>query len=350
MRKRMIEFVVLLAVALGASPVGAALWQWTKTAGPNDSADATINWREGMAPSAVNDSARAMMAAVAQYRDDISGLLATAGSSTAYTVTTNQGLAATPTDGQLLSVTVHATNGTAPSLTADGGTAYAIQSSPGVAVASGSLVLGSPYSMKFSTANSAWMLKGFYASATNVPLGSLIAYTGTTAPNSNFVFAAGQCLSTTTYATYWALVGSPASGACPGGQFAIIDMSGRVPAGLDTMPSFSAKNRLTNLANGCGTAMTTVGAFCVNGTENHLMTTAELVAHSHTIFDPGHIHTSTVFSSSPGNSFAGNSVGSVGAASTNSAVTNISINNTGGSVAFPVVQPTIGVTYLLRVL
>lgn len=46
-----------------------SLWQWSTTAANNASADPSINWAEGQAPSTVNDSARAMMAAVAsQYQ------------------------------------------------------------------------------------------------------------------------------------------------------------------------------------------------------------------------------------------------------------------------------------------
>ena len=44
-----------------------AVKDWSTTASDNDDADATINWLEGMAPSGVNDSARAMMAAVASW-------------------------------------------------------------------------------------------------------------------------------------------------------------------------------------------------------------------------------------------------------------------------------------------
>jgi len=44
-----------------------AVKDWSTTAADNDDADATINWLEGMAPSAVNDSARAMMAALAAW-------------------------------------------------------------------------------------------------------------------------------------------------------------------------------------------------------------------------------------------------------------------------------------------
>jgi hypothetical protein len=42
-----------------------ALWQWSTTAANNATADPSINWQEGQAPSTVNDSARAMMAVLA---------------------------------------------------------------------------------------------------------------------------------------------------------------------------------------------------------------------------------------------------------------------------------------------
>ena len=44
-----------------------AIGQWSTTAGNNATADPSINWQEGQAPSTVNDSARAMMAAVATW-------------------------------------------------------------------------------------------------------------------------------------------------------------------------------------------------------------------------------------------------------------------------------------------
>lgn len=43
------------------------LWNWSTTAANNATADPSINWQEGQAPSTVNDSARAMMAAVAVW-------------------------------------------------------------------------------------------------------------------------------------------------------------------------------------------------------------------------------------------------------------------------------------------
>ena len=39
-----------------------SFWKWSRTAANNATADGSINWAEGQAPSTVNDSARAMMA------------------------------------------------------------------------------------------------------------------------------------------------------------------------------------------------------------------------------------------------------------------------------------------------
>lgn len=220
--------LVALIVAGGAN---AAVWQWSKTAGTNATADATINWAEGMSPSSVNDSARAMMARIAEWRDDSSGVLATAGTSTAYTLTSNSGLNSVPTDGQLIAFTPHATNGASPTLRVDGGTIYAIQTSPGTAVAAGVLVAGTPYTAKFNLSATAWILRDYFGNPFNVPLGTVLDYTGTTAPNSNFVLANGQCISRTTYAAYFALV-STTFGACDGSTtFGVPDLANRIVAG-----------------------------------------------------------------------------------------------------------------------
>lgn len=360
---RFFQIAALILIAAGAQPAYSALWIWSKSAPANDSIDATINWREGQSPSSVNDSARAMMARVAEYRDDISGLLLGGGTGTAYTVTTNQGLNATPNDGQLLSLRVPADNGINATLRADGGTAFPIVTvsgaGTGTPVSAGTLLAGNPYSFMFSTGLNAWELRDFYGAPLTVPLGGLIPYTLTTVPNSNFVFPAGQCLSTTTYALYWVALGSPASGSCAGGQFRIIDLSGRVPGGLDTMPGFAAANRLTSSATGCGTAMTAVGAICANGTESLTVQTANLPAYTPAgtiangaVTATGNVATTTVggaanrvvVGDAPGPAWAGQ-LGFSQAASTFAGTA-----QGGTSTPIPRIQPTIGVTYLLRVL
>jgi hypothetical protein len=172
----------------------------------------------------------------------------------------------------MLAAIFHATNGASATLTADGGNTYPIWLN-GAAVPAGTLVAGSPYRFAFNSGNSAWYLEGGFASPFSTALGAIMLSTAPTPPNSNFVAPYGQCISTTTYAAYWVQQGSPASGACPGGQFAILDMRGRAPVALDTLPGSSAANRLTSASTGCGTAMTSVGAACANGTESKTLQT-----------------------------------------------------------------------------
>lgn len=365
MRKRLIELVVLVSLALGAGPVGAAIWQWSTTAGTNGAADPSINWAEGMAPSSVNDSARAMMAALAAWRNDISGVNTTAGTAAAYTLTTSEGVGTTPANGQMIAFLAHVGNSAAATLQVDGGTAFPIWLN-GSAVGAASMVTGAPYRVAFNVANSAWLLEAGPSNPYNTALGAIMWSTVATAPNSNFVPPYGQCISTTTYATYWVAMGSPASGACPGGQFAILDMRGRAPVALDTLPGSSAAGRLTSSGTGCGTAMTSVGAVCVNGVEGAAVTLAQAptgISSSGTI-------TVTVPSgnSVPANSQAGANynVGSLaGGVNTFPVNTNgsawtyiltmtgtgqtMTSTNTGGAVR-PQVMPTIGLIPYLRIL
>lgn len=172
MRKHLLWLAVLAASITWSMDARASCAQWSKTASANATADPSINWAEGMAPSAVNDSARAMMARLAECRDDLSGVLQTAGGAVAFTVTTNQGLNAVPVDGQSIAIRLNVTNGAAPTLAADGGTAYAIQTAPGVAVGAGVLVAGTPYRVTFNLASTAWVLQSFYNNS--ISAGSIV--------------------------------------------------------------------------------------------------------------------------------------------------------------------------------
>ena len=70
-----------------------AIREWSKTAASNGSGVTGINWAEGQDPSTVNNSAREMMAQVAEWRDDIAALT-TGGAGDGYTLTTNVGYSA----------------------------------------------------------------------------------------------------------------------------------------------------------------------------------------------------------------------------------------------------------------
>lgn len=148
------------------------VFKWSKTASSNATADSTINWAEGQAPSSINDSARAEMAAVAKWRDDISGTITTGGSSTAYTVTTNSVFDSLANmSGAMIAFIPHATNGASPTLNVDGLGAKAINQSTGVAVTAGQLVLGTPYLVTYINATTEFILLGMIGTATfNTPL------------------------------------------------------------------------------------------------------------------------------------------------------------------------------------
>jgi len=104
---------------------------WSKTAANNATADSAAPWPEGMLPGQVNDSSRGGMASVAKWRDDISGVIVTSGTASAYTVASNQNFSAlTELDGMVIAFTPHVTNGTAPTLSVDGLAAKPAPSGP----------------------------------------------------------------------------------------------------------------------------------------------------------------------------------------------------------------------------
>jgi hypothetical protein len=136
-----------------------SFWKWSRVASSNATADSTINWAEGQAPSSVNDSARALMAAAAKYRDDTAGALALAGTSTAYTVASYQGFdTLAHMDGAKLVVVPNVTNGASPTLNVDSLGAVAINISDGVAVPSGFMLANSPYALVYKNASNEWIL------------------------------------------------------------------------------------------------------------------------------------------------------------------------------------------------
>src|SRR5882724_13019069 len=97
------------------------LYKWSQTAANNATADASVNWQEGQAPSSVNDSARQMMASIAKYRDDVSGAIITSGTSTAYVVLSFETFdTLAHLGGQTIAFTPHVTNGAIVTLTVDG--------------------------------------------------------------------------------------------------------------------------------------------------------------------------------------------------------------------------------------
>ena len=222
-----------------------AFWKWSHTASSNAAADSTVNWAEGMAPSAVNNSARAMMARLAEWRDDVSATIATAGTSTAYTLASNQGFDNfADMSGAMIAFVPHATNGATVTLNVDGLGAKPLRFGPNLELQSGVMIQGTPYVVSYNNTDGAFYLQGGFANPYGIPLGGLMPYIGASAPSSAFVLPYGQAISRTTYATLFVLVGTTFGAGDGSTTFNVPDLRGRGIFGQDNMGG-SAANRIT---------------------------------------------------------------------------------------------------------
>lgn len=136
-----------------------AFYTWSKTASSNATADITINWAEGQSPSSVNDSARAMMARTAEYRDDQAGTLTTGGTATAYTLTSNEVFdTLAHLNGQRLCIRFNATSGASPTLNVDSLGAKALQTASGAAIPTGMITANSVWDVTYDNSIPAFLL------------------------------------------------------------------------------------------------------------------------------------------------------------------------------------------------
>jgi microcystin-dependent protein len=234
------------------------VYDWSQTANTNASADPTINYEIGMAPSAVGSSGRAVMAAIAQYRDDIAGAIVTSGTSTAYTLSSYSDYTSfTLLAGQMIAFTPHVTNGATVMLNVDSLGPKPLRSSPGVELQAATIIQGTPYVATYNNTDGAFYLHGFFGNPYNIPLGAGIDFWGATAPNSSFAFPAGQAISRTTYATLFALIGTGYGAGDGSTTFNIPDLRGRLPAVADNMGG-TAAGRIPGFGEGSAAGASTV--------------------------------------------------------------------------------------------
>lgn len=144
--------------------MGENIRSWSTTAATNATADSSINWAEGQAPSTVNDSARSMMATIAKHMSDTEGALVTTGGTTAFLLTSSTVYTALAS-GLTLCIKFNVANTGASTLNVDGLGAKSIRkftSGAEGAVAANDLLANNHYYLVYDTAvNSAaggWIL------------------------------------------------------------------------------------------------------------------------------------------------------------------------------------------------
>jgi len=128
---------------------------WSTTAGSNN-ATPPDGWPENMSPSAVNDSARENMAAIARWYAALSGSIATTGSSNAYVLTTGSSHASFGAIG-LLSFRANHENTGAATLNVDSLGSKALRAN-GVALSGGAIKSGKVYLATYSSTDDAFDL------------------------------------------------------------------------------------------------------------------------------------------------------------------------------------------------
>src|SRR5215831_17537964 len=231
-----------------------SFWKWSRTAANNATADGSINWAEGQAPSTVNDSARAMMAAASKYRDDVAGAIATAGTGAACTLNVDW-LGGKP-----------------------------LRSAPATELLAGMLVAGTPYAATYYNVSGEWILRGLLG-APGIPLGVALPYFGVTAPASAFALPFGQAISRTTYVNLFNLIATTYGAGDGSTTFNLPDLRGYLLAGKDDMGGAVA-SRITAGASGIdGTVLGAAG-----GAQTVTLITAQMPAHAHGVNDPTHNH------------------------------------------------------------
>ncbi|RXH15144.1 tail fiber protein [Bradyrhizobium guangzhouense] len=330
---------------------------WSQTAANNASYDSTVNFLEGQAPSTINDSCRALMASVAKYRDDIAGATVTGGGGNVYTLATYQVFQSlTEMNGQMVAFTASFTNTGACALNVDSLGNKTIRSAPGVDLPSGTLISGSTYAAIYNNSDGIFYLHGFYGSSFYVPVGALVDFAGSSAPNSNFALAYGQAISRTTYATLFSLLGTTYGTGDGTTTFNIPDLRGRVVAGKDDMGG-SAAGRLTSFtitggATGLGNAG---GAEGITLTASTLPSLSITGSTSGSMSVSGSTGSNVVLSGSGaggvggGGSFGPSGSASISGTASGSLSVSGSVSGTGGA-AHGNTQPTFILNKLMRIL
>jgi microcystin-dependent protein len=191
----------------------------------------------------------------------------------------------------------------------------------------------------YARINAAWVQTTNVPILGQCPVGTVLDYAGTSAP-TYWLLCYGQEVSQATYAALYAIVGTTFNTGGEGaGNFRLPDLRGRVVAGQDDMGGSSA-DRLTGVTGSVNGD--TFGA--TGGAETHVLTTAQLAAHTHTA-NVTDTHTHGLPASIAGTAFSGSTAfftNANGATLINANVTQTSTVASGGAGSISVTNVNAG--------
>lgn len=275
-----------------------AIWGWSKTASSNATADSNINWQEGQNPSTVNDSSRAMMAAIKAGFDDIAGVSALGGSGNTFTLALSQSLPSLV--AAVVGFVATRSNTGAVTLNVDSKGAKPLRFTSGTNLASGEIISGQYYICAYNAGLDEWLITSTGA-VPNARLASMA--NGTVKANVSGSSAAPSDVTLSSLASAMAFAGAafiPAGVICMwSGTIASIPVGWALCDGANSTPDLRDKFVIGARADNTGQARTNVtGSYTQSGGSKD----ATNVSHTHTatVTDPGHTHDVRVDYSSTG--------------------------------------------------
>lgn len=144
-----------------------SIYAWSTTANDNGTADSTINFAEQQLAKTVNDSARALMARVAELLADIAPSRSSTGSGNGYSVT-SEAAGAAYEDGEIISFLPNRANTSAATLDSNGRGAKPWRPAVGVEFAANNILANVPVTATYRAASDEWLSPGtgYYVTST----------------------------------------------------------------------------------------------------------------------------------------------------------------------------------------
>jgi microcystin-dependent protein len=178
------------------------------------------------------------------------------------------------------------------------------------------------------------LLSDIEEAATFIPTGAVLKYAGETPP-SGFLLCDGSLLLITDYANLYAICGTSFNqGGEPVGYFRLPDLRGRTSVGVGT-----------------GTGLTARALGASFGEESHVLTTAEIPSHTHTIVEAAHTHNIVHDSGVAGavTAHEGNGVDLTAPnMTTNSTDPGITASNAGSGSGHNTMQPSLVLNFVIK--